>query len=67
MTSSSNDKQNNANEAEAAKPAGKLQLTRTLDTSRLKAMGAPRAKAVTVEVRRARGATGGRSASPVSK
>lgn len=52
MTQSTNDKKDNA--AEASKP-GKLSLSKTLDTSRMKNLstgGAPRAKAVTVEVRR---------------
>ncbi|MBM3618437.1 MAG: translation initiation factor IF-2, partial [Alphaproteobacteria bacterium] len=51
MSQSTKDKNDNA--SEAAKP-GKLQLSKTLDTSRIKTLGAGRANTVTVEVRRGR-------------
>jgi translation initiation factor IF-2 len=64
MTSSNNDKKDKT--LDVSKP-GKLQLSKTLDTSRMKALGGgTRGKAVTVEVRRARGAAGGgRAGAPV--
>ncbi|MCH2546167.1 MAG: translation initiation factor IF-2 associated domain-containing protein, partial [Alphaproteobacteria bacterium] len=56
MTSSNNDKKDKSLDVSKT---GKLQLSKTLDTSRMKAMGSGgRAKAVTVEVRRGRNAGG---------
>lgn len=63
MSNTTNDKKEKGLDVSKS---GKLQLSKTLDTSRMKALGGGRGKPVTVEVRRTRGgATGGRSGGPV--
>lgn len=63
MSNTTNDKKEKGLDVSKS---GKLQLSKTLDTSRMKTLGGGRGKPVTVEVRRTRGgATSGRSGGPV--